>query len=138
MLLFVVAAVQEVGGECGGRMDGSSSSIVWMGGSCVEVVCPDRCLGFAMSERRLSAIEDMILREMEESCEVVDLLSSPCLASFRCYLLVSMPGCLRLRFSSLWQQWQLFARSRPVCPPSRRCAKCSPPPSGIGWVPAVL
>lgn len=70
---------------------GSSSSIVWMGGSCVEVVCPDRCLGFAMSERRLSAIEDMILKEMEESCEVVDLLSSS-LASFRCYLLVSMPS----------------------------------------------
>lgn len=93
--------------ESVGRMDGSSSSVVWMGGSCVEVVCPDRCLGFAMSERRLSAIEDMILREMEESCEVVDLLSSPCLASFRCYLLVSMPGCLRLRFSS--------AHSRPVC-----------------------
>lgn len=68
------------------RMDG----ITAMGSSgCVEVVCPDRCLGFAMSDRRLSAIEDMLLKEMEESCEVVDLLSSS-LASFRCVLLVSM------------------------------------------------
>ncbi|KAL1414619.1 hypothetical protein MTO96_007292 [Rhipicephalus appendiculatus] len=63
-------------------------SIVAMGSSCVEVVCPDRCLGFAMSDRRLSAIEDMILKEMEESCEVVDLLSSS-LASFHCILLGS-------------------------------------------------
>lgn len=69
-------------------------SIVAMGSSCVEVVCPDRCLGFAMSDRRLSAIEDMILKEMEESCEVVDLLSSS-LASFRCILLVRM-CCLRI------------------------------------------
>lgn len=116
--MFVFAIPWDQEASCVGRMDGSggsSSSVVWMGGgSCVELVCPDRCLGFAMSERRLSAIEDMILREMEESCEVVDLLSPSSLASFRCYLLVSMPGCLRrLRFPS-WL-WQLSARSRPIC-----------------------
>lgn len=69
-----------------------------MGSCSVEVVCPDRCLGFSMGCERLLVIEELLLKEMEESCEV-DGLELP-QDSFNCVLWVSgvsvylVPACL--------------------------------------------
>lgn len=66
---------------------GHETSSEKMGSCSVEVVCPDRCLGFSMGCERLLVIEELLLKEMEESCEV-DGLELP-QDSFNCVLWVS-------------------------------------------------
>lgn len=81
---------------------GHETSSEKMGSCSVEVVCPDRCLGFSMGCERLLVIEELLLKEMEESCEV-DGLELP-QDSFNCVLWVSgMSAYLVLPCLEAWR-----------------------------------